>query len=552
MLKKILVASVACFALGCTSAQAQDLALNRPATASSTERGLSQYRPANANDGNSSSRWSSDHVNNQWWQVDLGSIRSINRVELNWEAAYARQYRIRTRTSTSNSWSRAANVTISSPGLKTHTFATRNARYVRIQGDVRATPWGISLWDARVCNISCSGPPSPPPPPPTPDGDGDGVPDADDQCPNQSGSASNNGCPEAPPPLSALSIKQRVCFNAHMNFTGSPYHSDISGTRAKLDYTGSDCIRDTMTPDQVSAQASRFNQLDADVIAMCGGYGSTWWWENNEATCVSQAKSLVNRLVAVEGTNEPYGCSSPSNGWNANQDRIRNHMVRLQQAAAANGLGAYAVGACWQTDWYTLAPVPGIVNNMHSYSPQGAFPTLANLDGWISRSAMSDGNRWAATEMGTYNPLTNGEAFMARAQLVAALHHLYRGVERFALYELIDWSSPDPEDFGFWDDNGIKRQAADAMHNLLGEIGSDVVAAPEGFRYTVSDPAGTVLHLSSRSATEQHVALWNRQSTATRNVTVNLSEPRSATVFRPVSGSSHEVRASSSSHAISL
>ena len=156
MLKKALLAAVACFALASTSAQAQDLALNQPATASSTQGGLAQYRPANANDGNSTTRWSSDYANREWWEVDLGSIRSINRVELNWEAAYARQYRIRTRTSTSNSWSTAATVSISSPGLTIHLFPARDARYVRIRGDQRATQWGISLWDARVFGAASS------------------------------------------------------------------------------------------------------------------------------------------------------------------------------------------------------------------------------------------------------------------------------------------------------------------------------------------------------------------------------------------------------------
>jgi hypothetical protein len=37
-------------------------------------------------------------------------------------------------------------------------------------------------------------------PVPPPDGDGDGVPDAEDQCPNQPGPASNNGCPLPEPP----------------------------------------------------------------------------------------------------------------------------------------------------------------------------------------------------------------------------------------------------------------------------------------------------------------------------------------------------------------
>ena len=212
--------------LGCTSAQAQDLALNQPATASSTQGGLSQYRPTNANDGNSSTRWASDYANHEWWQVDLGSIRSINRVELNWEAAaYARQYRIRTRTSTSDSWSTAARATISTPGLKAHTFATRNARYVRVVGDIRATPWGVSLWDARVCNLSCAGPPAPPP-----DGDGDGVPDSTDRCPTQPGPRSNGGCPLSPgPPTAEFTINpspskpgEQVAFDWTGTCTASP------------------------------------------------------------------------------------------------------------------------------------------------------------------------------------------------------------------------------------------------------------------------------------------------------------------------------------------
>jgi hypothetical protein len=185
-LKKLLVACVACFVLACASAQAQDLALNKPASASSTEDNRTDLASGLANDGNSSTRWSSNYVDNQWWQVDLGSVRRIDRVELNWETAYASRYRIRTRRSSGNSWSTAATLTNSGPGLRVHTFPARDTRYVRIQGDQRATRWGISLWDVRVF-----GPTSSPPP----DGDGDGVPDSTDQCPTQSGPASNGGCP---------------------------------------------------------------------------------------------------------------------------------------------------------------------------------------------------------------------------------------------------------------------------------------------------------------------------------------------------------------------
>jgi hypothetical protein len=249
---KILVAVVACFALACTSAQAEDLALDKPVVASSTEDG--RFPAAAANDGDSTTRWSSAYAVPQWWRVDLGSSRTIDRVELNWEAAYASRYRIQTRDSLSTgSWNTAADITISSPGLKVHNFAMRTVRYVRIVADAKATPWGVSFWDARVCdnnhcteaappagnwefcawewtrceftgtrevrlgsngtfteprqftdgvdcNINVFGDPlvgvwkhcevrgGVPPDPPPADGDGDGVPDSSDNCPNVSNS----------------------------------------------------------------------------------------------------------------------------------------------------------------------------------------------------------------------------------------------------------------------------------------------------------------------------------------------------------------------------
>jgi hypothetical protein len=200
-LKRLLLLSVAFALVLAPAAAAEDLALGRPASASSSDNYAPN--PAHANDGNSSTRWSSNYTNNQWWEVDLQSIRSINRVELNWETAYPSLYRIRTRTTTSDSWSTAATVTISSTGLKTHTFAARDARYVRIHGDIRATQWGISLWDARVCNNNYCGSSSPPS---TPDSDRDGVPDSSDQCPTQAGPASNNGCPVSPPPVTLQQV----------------------------------------------------------------------------------------------------------------------------------------------------------------------------------------------------------------------------------------------------------------------------------------------------------------------------------------------------------
>jgi glucose/arabinose dehydrogenase/PKD repeat protein len=128
-----------------------DLALGRPTSSSSNENtGLG---PENAVDGNSTTRWSSDFLDGQWWQVDLGSSQSIDTVELNWEAAYAALYRVSTSTDGTN-FTTVSDETISSPGPHTTLFTPRQARYVRITGLTRATQFGISFWDAKVMGSS--------------------------------------------------------------------------------------------------------------------------------------------------------------------------------------------------------------------------------------------------------------------------------------------------------------------------------------------------------------------------------------------------------------
>jgi len=61
-----------------------NIALNRPATASSLEN--SGFPASNAVDGNTGTRWSSAFSDPQWLEVDLGSTQSICQVTLNWKA----------------------------------------------------------------------------------------------------------------------------------------------------------------------------------------------------------------------------------------------------------------------------------------------------------------------------------------------------------------------------------------------------------------------------------------------------------------------------------
>jgi hypothetical protein len=130
-----------------TAAYAEDKAAGRTTSASSVEG--TGFEPAKAVDNSSTTRWSSQFLNNQWWQVDLGRTRQVNSVSLNWEAAYASRYDIRVSTN-GTTFTTAATVNISAPGWKTTTFTARGARYIRVAAVTKKTIFGISFWDARV------------------------------------------------------------------------------------------------------------------------------------------------------------------------------------------------------------------------------------------------------------------------------------------------------------------------------------------------------------------------------------------------------------------
>ncbi|WP_432824725.1 PQQ-dependent sugar dehydrogenase [Dactylosporangium sp. CA-092794] len=133
------------FATG--AAPATDLALNKPATASSTE--AATYPASAAVDGSATTRWSSAFSDPQWIQVDLGATYSINRVRLLWEAAYGSAYQIQT-SSNGTSWTTARSVTGGNGGEDDNTGLSASGRYVRIYGTARATQWGYSLFSFEV------------------------------------------------------------------------------------------------------------------------------------------------------------------------------------------------------------------------------------------------------------------------------------------------------------------------------------------------------------------------------------------------------------------
>ncbi|HEY0478379.1 MAG TPA: thaumatin family protein [Kofleriaceae bacterium] len=123
-----------------------NLALNRPTASSSNESAA--FGPGLAVDGNGGTRWSSAFSDPQWIRVDLGTSRSINRVVLRWEAAFARAYQIQTSTDGTN-WTTIRSTTTGAGGVEDFAV-TGTGRFVRMNGTARATQFGYSLWEFEV------------------------------------------------------------------------------------------------------------------------------------------------------------------------------------------------------------------------------------------------------------------------------------------------------------------------------------------------------------------------------------------------------------------
>jgi len=126
----------------CDSANA---ALDRPVTASSVE---GPWEAGYAVDGDAGTRWSSEPADDEWIQVDLGSVVDVCGVDLAWEAAYGSAYEIQV-SDDGATWTTAASVPDGDGGDDT-VAVDGSGRYVRVQGVERGTGYGYSLWELEV------------------------------------------------------------------------------------------------------------------------------------------------------------------------------------------------------------------------------------------------------------------------------------------------------------------------------------------------------------------------------------------------------------------
>jgi hypothetical protein len=112
------------------------------------DMGSSKLGAGRAVDGSDGTRWSSAFSDPQWIAIDLGRTAAITRVRLRWQEAYATAYEIQA-SDDGTTWTTLQSVSDGDGGLDEYDVSAQ-ARYVRMSGTKRSTPWGYSLWEFEV------------------------------------------------------------------------------------------------------------------------------------------------------------------------------------------------------------------------------------------------------------------------------------------------------------------------------------------------------------------------------------------------------------------
>ncbi len=103
-------------------------------------------------DGNTGSRWESSFADPQSITIDLGVPATVNRINISWENANAKNYTL-SGSLNGTTWTQFAAKTNMPAGPRTDIIDTLNRifRYIKLNGTVRNTQWGYSIYEFEVC-----------------------------------------------------------------------------------------------------------------------------------------------------------------------------------------------------------------------------------------------------------------------------------------------------------------------------------------------------------------------------------------------------------------
>lgn len=127
--------------------------LLRTATASSSGDETADFPASDASDGDPKTRWSSPAEDGAWWQAELPAPVRLGQVVLDWQDAYASRYRVQV-SADGRTWRTAATVRDGRGGHESVRMDAKDTRFIRVQGDGRATEYGYSLWSVQAFAVA--------------------------------------------------------------------------------------------------------------------------------------------------------------------------------------------------------------------------------------------------------------------------------------------------------------------------------------------------------------------------------------------------------------
>ena len=141
--------------MGRTQAAEENIALHKNVTVSSLDpASAGKQNGENAVDGDSGTRWTSNRASgydlHEWIVVDLEGTYLVDRVELDWEGAYGKEYTVQVSTDGEN-YQTVATVTDGKHENRVIEFAPAVASYLKVDFTKKGSDrYGYSIWELRA------------------------------------------------------------------------------------------------------------------------------------------------------------------------------------------------------------------------------------------------------------------------------------------------------------------------------------------------------------------------------------------------------------------
>lgn len=130
-----------------------DLVRGEGVQVSSSGDETADFPAPHAADGDPATRWTSPIGPSAWWQTELAEPVRLGQVVLHWQEAYAKKYRIQV-SQDGRTWRTAATVRDGRGGREAVRMDAKDARFVRVQCDERALPFGYSLFGVEAYAVA--------------------------------------------------------------------------------------------------------------------------------------------------------------------------------------------------------------------------------------------------------------------------------------------------------------------------------------------------------------------------------------------------------------